>query len=97
MRPSESDAVNIRNCWRTPLNKEEIFEIIVGHIREVLPGLETHNFQLIDSLKALGANAINRADIIMMTLESLSLNIPLLEMDKAENIGKLVDIIHARA
>ncbi len=79
------------------MNKEEIFEIIIGHAREVLPGLESHDFQSSDSLKALGANSIDRADIIMMTLESLSLNIPLMEMAKAENIGELAGIIHAKA
>ncbi|NOT88326.1 MAG: acyl carrier protein [Lysobacter sp.] len=79
------------------MNKEEIFEIIVRHAREVLPELETHDFQATDSLKALGANSIDRADIIMMTLESLVLNIPLMEMAKAENIGELAGIIHAKA
>ena len=79
------------------MNKEEIFEIIIGHAREVLPGLESHDFQSSDSLKALGANSIDRADIIMMTLETLSLNIPLMEMAKAENIGELAGIIHGKS
>lgn len=79
------------------MNQEQIFEIIIGHVREVLPELETHAFQQTDSLRALGANSIDRADILMMTLESLSLNIPLPEMAKAENIGELASIIHAKA
>ena len=45
------------------------------------------------SLKALGANSIDRADIIMMTLETLALNIPLHEMAKAENIGDLAGML----
>ncbi|UXY16192.1 acyl carrier protein [Chitiniphilus purpureus] len=76
------------------MNKEEIFETIVRHVREVIPSLETHRFQPDDSLKALGANSVDRADIIMMTLESLSLNIPLIAMAKAENIGDLARIMH---
>ena len=76
------------------MNKQEIFETIVGHVREVLPSLEAHAFQPDDSLKALGANSVDRADIIMMTLESLSLNIPLIAMAKAENIGDLARIMH---
>ncbi len=79
------------------MNQEHIFEIIVGHVREVLPELEAHVFQQTDSLRALGANSIDRADILMMTLERLSLNIPLPEMAKAENIGELASIIHAKA
>lgn len=74
-----------------------IFEVIVRHTREVIPKLEAHRFQLTDSLRELGANSIDRADIIMMTLESLELNIPLTAMAKAENIGELATIIHEKS
>jgi polyketide biosynthesis acyl carrier protein len=79
------------------LNQNQVFEIIVGHAREVVPTLDGHAFQQSDSLKALGANSMDRADIIMMTLETLNLNIPLMEMAKADNIGELAGIIHAKS
>ena len=79
------------------MSKERILEIIVGHIGEVIPALAHHRFQPSDSLKALGANSIDRADIIMMTLESLSLDIPLIEMAKAQSIGELASIVHAKS
>lgn len=79
------------------MNLEDIIETIVRHTREVVSSLEGHDFQPTDSLKSLGANSVDRADIIMMTLESLALNIPLTEMAKAENIGELAGIIHAKA
>ena len=50
------------------MSKDRIYEIIVGHTREVVPSLDSHPFQQTDSLKSLGANSIDRADIIMMTL-----------------------------
>lgn len=78
-------------------SKEEIFRIIVGHAQEVVPGLDAHPFQPTDSLRALGANSVDRADIIMMTLESLGVRIPLIDLAKAENIGELAELIHARA
>lgn len=79
------------------MNIEEILGIIVRHTREVVPSLEEHQFQPADSLKALGANSVDRADIIMMTLDSLSLNIPLVDMAKAQNIMELAGIINANA
>lgn len=79
------------------MNIEKIIEIIVGHAREVVPTLQQHNFQPTDSLKGLGANSIDRADIIMMTLESLSLSIPLSVMAKADNIADLARIIHEKS
>lgn len=79
------------------MNREEIFEVIVRHAREVVPRLQQHRFQLTDSLRELGANSVDRADIIMMTLESLGLNIPLTVMAKTENIGELAGVIHERS
>ena len=79
------------------MSNEAIIEVIVRHTREVIPRLESHQFQPSDSLKVLGANSVDRADIIMMTLESLSLNIPLIAMARAENIGELASIIHAKS
>ncbi|MBW8851148.1 MAG: acyl carrier protein [Xanthomonadales bacterium] len=79
------------------MNQQDILDVIVNHAREVVPELETHDFQPTDSLRALGANSVDRADIIMMTLESLSLSIPLNELASAANIGELAGLIHAKA
>lgn len=79
------------------MKMDEIFTILVNHTKEVLPALADHSFQQTDSLKALGANSIDRADIIMLTLESLSLNIPMAAMAKAENMGQLAGIIHEKS
>lgn len=78
------------------MSRDEVFEIIVRHTRDVVPNLQAHSFKPTDSLKSLGANSIDRVDIIMATLESLSLNIPLTAMAKAENMGELAGIIHER-
>lgn len=77
--------------------EDQVFDTLVAHAREVIPTLAQHAFKPTDSLRALGANSIDRADILMMTLERLSLNIPLIEMARAENIGELARIIHARS
>lgn len=76
------------------MNKDDIFNIIVGHTCEVIPLLEKHSFQRSDRLSELGANSMDRADIIIMTLESLSLRIPLLAVAKATNLGELTDLLH---
>lgn len=75
---------------------EDIFAIIVGHTREVLPGLDDRQFQFSDSLRELGANSIDRSEILMLTLESLSLKIPMIEVVKAENMGELAGLLHAK-
>ena len=78
------------------MNVEDIFAVIVKHTKEVIPQLESHNFIFDDSLRELGANSIDRSEIVMMTLESLSLSIPLIHVARAENMGELASIIHER-
>jgi polyketide biosynthesis acyl carrier protein len=78
------------------MTKEEIFAIVTRHAREVVPGLDEHRFVLSDSLKELGANSMDRSEIVMMTLDSLSLRIPLVETAGAKNIGELVSVLHEK-
>ncbi|WLQ38954.1 acyl carrier protein [Streptomyces laculatispora] len=74
-----------------------VFDLIVDHIREVIPELEDHRFEPSDSLRDLGANSIDRAEVIIMTLDSLSVRIPLVELADAKNIGELADLIHDKS
>ncbi len=75
---------------------DDVFATIVEHTREVLPGLDDHAFQFSDSLRELGANSIDRSEIVMLTLETLSLKIPMIDVAKAENMGELATLLHAR-
>lgn len=79
------------------MSKEEIFKIIVGHMVEVLPEINAEDVLMSHSLADWGANSIDRSEIVMLTMESLSLRIPLIEFGKAKNIGDMVDIIHANS
>lgn len=78
------------------MNKEDIFAIVTRHTQEVIPALRGHDFKPTQSLRELGANSIDRSEIVMMTLESLALRIPLVETVKATNIGELVNVLHAK-
>ena len=78
------------------MNKEKVFELIINHSREVVPKLEEHEFQPSDRLSDLGANSVDRADILMLTMESLCLQIPRVELFGANNIGELADLVHQK-
>ncbi len=78
------------------MNNTDVFELVVNYSREVVPELEGHAFKRTDRLSELGANSVDRAEIIMMTMESISLRIPLLEISGAKNIGELSDLIHKK-
>ncbi len=76
------------------MKKKDIFEFVANHTRKVIPKLKNHTFQPEESLKDLGANSLDRSEILDMVMESLSLQIPRVKIFGAKNIGELVDILH---
>nr|BAP05574.1 CalX [uncultured Candidatus Entotheonella sp.] len=76
------------------MDNEAIFKLIVDHTREILPELQDYPFQRADSLKDLGANSLDRSEILMMTLEAINLKMPAVEFHGPENIGELTDMIY---
>ena len=77
--------------------KDDILGLIARHSCQVIQELETHEFKPSDRLADLGANSIDRAEIIMMTMESLSLQIPRVELFGAQNIGELADVLYEKS
>lgn len=78
------------------MNKDNILELIANHVREVIPELGEHEFKPDDRLADLGANSIDRAEIVAMTMEALNLKIPPVELAKAKNVGQLVEVIYEK-
>ncbi|MGH9349170.1 MAG: acyl carrier protein [Vicinamibacterales bacterium] len=79
------------------MTADEVFEVIVKNVRVVIPELAGHAFAPTDSLKDLGANSIDRSEIVVMTLEDLAVVVPLVEVAGARNLGHLAALLHAKA
>ena len=78
------------------ISRDEIFAIVLRHVHQVLPELEGRPIGLQDSLRELGANSIDRADIIMDVMQTLSLSIPRVELLGPRNLGERVELIHGK-
>lgn len=79
------------------MTKEEIFAIVQSNIQEVLMDVAHEAIQPDRQLKDLGANSIDRMDIVTMSMEDTKVKIPLVEFAKVSNIGELVDTLHAHS
>jgi polyketide biosynthesis acyl carrier protein len=78
------------------MGKEEVLVLITGAMREILPDLQDHDFRESDSMDDLGANSMDRAEIVMTVLERMSLNIPLVETFGPHNLGELAEHLSAQ-
>ncbi len=71
----------------------EIAEVIVQHLKEVIPELADQQIVSNDSLRELGANSVDRAEIIMKSLATLSIEVPLTSLTGASNITELAELM----
>jgi polyketide biosynthesis acyl carrier protein len=79
-----------------PTAKSEIFDVIQRNLREILPELDSVVINPSQSMKELGANSVDRADVILQTMETLGVTFPLHELAGVDNIQGLVDFLHSR-
>lgn len=78
------------------MDKQSVLDLIGHNLCEVIPSLQEHRLSSGDSLADLGANSIDRSEILVLTLAALNLRVPLVEMSGARTIGELAELIHAR-
>jgi polyketide biosynthesis acyl carrier protein len=73
------------------MEKEPIFEALKISINDVLGDQEKLTYD--SSLKELGANSVDRAVILMQTLEQLGVQMPMVVFAGAKNLGDIVQAI----
>lgn len=78
------------------MDVNQIFNILSEHISDVLVLEDDQVITQTDSMAALGANSIDRSEIIMMTLETLELNIPLVDTFGPKNLGELAQLLASK-
>lgn len=75
------------------MNKEKIFLIIKKSIQSILPDVNEADIKINIKMADLGANSIDRADVVIAVMEELGIKVPLVRLAKAQNIQDLVDIL----
>lgn len=64
---------------------------LYSSINEVLPELDMKILDQEKSLKDLGADSVDRMDIVSLTMRKLDLDFPLIELSGIKKIGELID------
>jgi len=79
------------------MTREQVYDTIKSNIISVLPEVSESSIAPERTLKDLGADSIDRADISTMSMENMDLRIPLVELGKVSTIGELVDLLYTHA
>jgi len=78
------------------MTKNEIFQIVKKNTLEILPKVSEEMITIEQRLKDLGANSIDRMDIVTQTMEDLAIKIPAVELAQVQNIQELVDLLYEK-
>ena len=78
------------------MTQNQIFDLIKKYTLEIAPELAGKSIDSTDSLKDLGVDSMSRAEIIMMVMEDLSLNIPMITLAGAKNMGELAELFKTK-
>lgn len=76
------------------MNREGIFQVVKENTLTVLPGVKPEQITMDSQLKALGANSIERVEIVTQTLEDTQLEVSLVEFGGVSNIRELVEVLY---
>jgi len=79
------------------VSKATVFEVVKEVIAEVLPDVSPDHISIGQNLKALGANSIERTEIVVLSMEKLGVNVSLMSFGGVENIEGMVDVLVANA
>ena len=77
--------------------REAVFAVIKENILGILDNVDEGAIAEGAALKELGANSLDRAEIVTGSMEDLGLAFPMRELAGIGNIGELVALLHAKA
>lgn len=77
------------------MSQDEIFQTFKAVFVDVVPDVDIDRITLQDSMRDLGANSIDRAEIITETMEQLDIVLPMVSFAEAQNIGDIVTVLAA--
>lgn len=75
------------------VTEQDVFEVVRRNTLEVLPEIPADLVRIDGTLTDLGANSIDRADIVTMSMESLGITVPIREFQSVRDIQSLVDLL----
>jgi polyketide biosynthesis acyl carrier protein len=76
------------------MTREEIFTVVRAHLLQVLPGLAEAAVRGDFSMHDLGADSLDRMDVISATTDELHIEVPTDRLADAHNIDSLVDVLY---
>lgn len=77
-----------------PVNRRDrVVAAVLRSVVEVLPDLDPDTVSVDGTLSDLGANSIDRVEIVTLAMEDLAITVPVTEFQRVRDIASLVDLL----
>lgn len=77
------------------MSQDQIFQTFKSVFVDVVPDVDIDGITLQHSMRDLGANSVDRAEILTETMEQLGVVVPMVSLADARNIGDIVAVLAA--
>lgn len=78
------------------MNTSDILDILVEEIQECVPELIDKPITAESSMVEIGINSMERAEILIATLEAIDLAVPMTTLHGPKNLGELATLLHEK-
>lgn len=87
---------SIQKLSKRKTTSKDIFNLIVGNLKIIIPDIEEDSVNYESKLCLLGASSIDRAELIEKTLEDLRISANRFDFHCANNLGELSKLIYGK-
>ena len=78
------------------MSKEEIMGVLMKHLQATVPEIDTSKIKSSQSMTEVGANSLDIVETVSATMRELKVKIPREDLANLNDVGALVDAIHAQ-
>jgi len=75
---------------------ESILAVIVEQIRTVVPELADSAIGPQDAMAALGIDSVSRQEVLILSMERLGIDLPMVQLFGPRNLGELAVLLHTK-
>ncbi|MDK9725674.1 MAG: phosphopantetheine-binding protein [Sterolibacteriaceae bacterium MAG5] len=78
------------------MDRNAVLAVLIEQIRIVEPALAEQEIKAEDSMAAIGLDSMSRQEVLILGMEALGLNLPMVQLFGPRNLGELADLLHAK-
>lgn len=78
------------------MDRNAVLAVIIEQIRIVEPALAGREIKAEDSMAEIGLDSMSRQEVLILGMEALGLNLPMVQLFGPRNLGELADLLHAK-